>query len=89
MEQVMDSKRKPDKEFVDWPIRCSVWLRGEFFSTRVTRSFKNKNDPNAKWETTDYLNQEDLLRAARLLERAYDWSLEVENERRLKDKTAA
>lgn len=71
--------RAPDQEFVDWPLRVSIWLRGDFSSVRLTRTFKRKE--STTWESSEYLGAEHVLRAARLLERAHDWLVEHQNQK--------
>jgi hypothetical protein len=40
------------------------------FSVKLTRTFRR--DEESEWETTEYLGQQDLLPAARLLGEAYE-----------------
>ncbi len=56
-------------------ISAAVWKRRaesgtEHYSVRLERSFKNAQD---QWESTPYLREGDLLRAAKLLEQVDEW----------------
>ena len=56
-------------------VDVAVWRRQAedgraWYSFTVSRSYKDRDD---KWQRTSSLDEEDMLPAARALERAYDW----------------
>ena len=59
-------------------VDVAVWRRQAddgraWYSFAMSRSYKDRDD---KWQRTTSLDEEDLLPAARALERAYDWAQE-------------
>ena len=59
-------------------VDVAVWKRQAddgrtWYSFTASRSYKDRED---KWQRTASLDEEDLLPAARALERAYDWAQE-------------
>ena len=57
-------------------VDVAVWRRQAddgraWYSFTVSRSYKDRDD---RWQRTASLDEEDLLPAARALERAYDWA---------------
>jgi hypothetical protein len=59
-------------------VDVAVWRRQAddgraWYSFTVSRSYKDRDD---QWQRTASLDEEDLLPAARALERAYDWAQE-------------
>jgi hypothetical protein len=55
-------------------VDLAIWKRqgegGSWYSTSITRSYKDKDD---QWQRTPNLDEEDLLPAARALEEAFTW----------------
>ena len=55
-------------------VDVAIWKRqgegGTWYSTSLSRSYKDKDD---QWQRTTNLDEEDLLPAARALEEAYAW----------------
>ncbi len=58
-------------------LNVSLWRNEEngLMSAKLEKSYK-KDD---SWETTQYLNKNDLLACARLLQKTYDRILQVED----------
>lgn len=72
---------RPVREVRDGSIKIALFRnegkdQGErvWYSGKLTRSYR---DADGQWHETDYLSGTELLRAARLLERAYDASVEL------------
>lgn len=72
---------KPVSELRDGSIKIAIF-RNEGkeegdrprYSGKLTRSYK---DASGDWQDTDYLSGTEFLRAARLLEKAYDSELDL------------
>lgn len=78
------SGNKPVNELRDGTIKIAIF-RNEGkeegdrprYSGKLTRSYK---DASGDWHDTDYLSGTEFLRAARLLEKAYDTELDLRQE---------
>lgn len=75
----MSNNKKPVSEVRDGTMKIAIFKNepkedGDrpWFSGKLTRSYK---DANGDWHDTDYLTGSDYLRAARLMEKAYDAEL--------------
>lgn len=75
----MSNNNKPVSEVRDGTMKIAIFKNepkeeGErpWFSGKLTRSYK---DANGDWHDTDYLTGADYLKAARLMEKAYDAEL--------------
>ena len=75
------TNNRPVSEVRDGSIKFALFRNeskeqgeGVWYSGKLTRSYR---DANGEWHDTDYLSGTELLRAARLLERAYDASLDL------------
>ncbi len=74
-----NSSNKPVQELRDGSLRIAIF-RNEpkqegdrpRFSGKLTRSYR---DAQGEWRETDYLSGTEFLRAARLMEKAYDVEL--------------
>ena len=73
------SHNKPVSEVRDGSLKIAIFRNaakeeGERarFSGKLTRSYR---DANGEWHDTDYLSGSEYLRAARLMEKAYDAEL--------------
>lgn len=79
------TKKQPVLTLRDGSLKASVWGNRKeervFYSVELVRSYK---DAEGNWHDTSSLSNGELLRAARLLERAYDRVLEL----RMADKSA-
>lgn len=69
---------EPAAKLRDGLLNATVWANQTsegktFYSTTLTRSYKQGEE----WKQSDSLNTDDLLPAARLLQRAYDEILEL------------
>lgn len=71
--QQAPQKQRPVFSKKYWPVQVAVFefRNGERLnhSIELTRSFRR--DEESEWETTHYLQADDLLQAAKLLEDAY------------------
>lgn len=75
-----NSSNKPVQEVRDGGLRIAIF-RNEAkqegdrprYSGKLTRSYR---DTQGEWHDTDYLSGTEFLRAARLMEKAYDAELE-------------
>lgn len=75
----MSNNNKPVSEVRDGTMKIAIFKNepkeeGDrpWFSGKLTRSYK---DANGDWHDTEYLTGSDYLRAARLMEKAYDAEL--------------
>lgn len=80
------SANKPINEVRDGSMRIAIFkneAKGEGdrprYSGKLTRSY---TDADGKWHDTEYLSGTEFLRAARLMERAYDEELKHRAESR-------
>lgn len=73
----MSNENQPAAKLRDGAITVTIW-RNEHtqsdetkvhYSAVLSRSYKDKND---EWQNTDQLSSRELLKASRLLEKAYD-----------------
>jgi len=70
----MSGKQRPVREITYYPVRVSIWEnqaeQGKtFYSTTVGRIYKAKGE----WQSSQSLNAEDLLVAAKALNDADTW----------------
>ena len=68
--------------FVDYPVQAAIWLNttknGEvFYSTTFSRTYKGADN---KYSSTDSYSGTQLLQLARVAQKAYDRTLELNNE---------
>ena len=63
------AKEKPAAEFRLGYVKATVWKNGDFYSTVLSRSYKEGED----WKDTDQLGSGDLMNAVRVLQRAEDY----------------
>jgi hypothetical protein len=63
------AKEKPAAEFHLGYVKATVWKNGDFYSTVLSRSYKDGED----WKDTDQLSSGDLMNAVRVLQRAEDY----------------
>lgn len=75
-----NSNNKPVAEVRDGNLKIALFCNppkeeGDRarYSGKLTRSYR---DASGQWHDTDYLSGSDFLRAARLMEKAYDAELE-------------
>ena len=69
-----DGRSRPWTEARSGMLKAVVWKNhvgdgATYTSTQLTRLYKDKND---QWQETNSLGRDDLLRAARLLQRVFD-----------------
>lgn len=68
--------KKPVFKLKDGLVKASVWEnpsdKGVFHSVSIVRSY---TDGNGEWKETTSLSGSDILRAANLLQQAYNWIL--------------
>ncbi len=73
------TKNQPVETLRDGSLKISIWrnqsAKGIRYSTgEVIRSYKDQNE---KWQDTRYLSNGEILKAARLLNLAYDRILQM------------
>jgi hypothetical protein len=83
------TKNKPIITLRDRSLKASIWrqLDGKgkaFYPVTITRTYK---DDEGNYHDTDRLLGDELLRMARLCERAYDMTLEYRQQDRQNDVT--
>lgn len=68
------AKQRPIFSKTCFPVQIAVFEHANDgrrnYSVKLTRSFRR--DEESEWETSEFLGQQDLLPAARLLGEAYD-----------------
>jgi hypothetical protein len=63
------AKAQPAAKFRLGHVTATVWRNDDFFNTVLSKSCKDGDE----WKDTDQLGTDDLLNAAKLLERAENW----------------
>jgi len=75
----MSDKKEPAAKFRDRGLTVTVWENDTedgktYYSANLTKSYKDSSD---NWKETTSLNADDMLRAANLLQQAYNKILEL------------
>lgn len=74
---------QPKYKIRDGLIKATIWENdhkdGVFYSVDLRRSY---TDGNGEWKETTSFSGSDLLRAANLLQRAYNWTVDQRGEGR-------
>jgi hypothetical protein len=65
----MPKENQPAAKFRLGYVTATVWKNGDFYSTMLSRSYKEGED----WKDTDQLASGDLMNAVRVLQRAEDY----------------
>jgi hypothetical protein len=68
-ESSMPKESLPAAKFRLGYVTATVWKNGDFYSTVLSRSYKDGED----WKDTDQLSSGDLMNAVRVLQRAEDY----------------
>ena len=68
-ESSMPKENQPAAKFRLGYVTATVWKNGDFYSTVLSRSYKEGED----WKDTDQLASGDLMNAVRVLQRAEDY----------------
>lgn len=63
------AKTQPAAKFRLGFVTATVWKNGEFFSTVLSKTYKDGDD----YKDTDQLASGDLLNAAKVLTRSEEW----------------
>ncbi len=73
MDENSNDTRRPMHKHRDGALEVAIWRRetekGPVFNTERTRSYR---DENGNWQKTNVVPERDLLRAARLDQKAYE-----------------
>lgn len=74
-----DGGNKPHREFAAGSVRISIWVNesrdngGQFFSTQVTRRYRDGK--SGEWKSGNRFNSNELLTLALLSQEAFRWML--------------
>jgi hypothetical protein len=80
LQQVPATPRGPDKKIRAGALSAAIWRNqavkdgqvSTYYTVSIERAFKGRN---GEWKHTDSLRQDDLPKAALLLQEAYRWLL--------------
>lgn len=83
MTDAQNTPKRPIDKHRDGALEVAIWKqegeKGPFYTTERTRSYQ---DRNGDWQKSHSIPERDLLRAARLDQRAYETIQQIRNQDR-------